>query len=99
MGCGASAPAVAAPEEQPLEYQEGGALPTAKAMLEEEVPEVMKQEMVDDALADMLEAEQEFVSYKPEVETFVGSCLIARAKAKDDAVIMEDACARLQVWE
>lgn len=93
MGCGASTGApVVADEEKRLD----GRLPTASVTADAELPDVMKREMVDDALADMLEAEREAVSYKPDAETFVGSALIARAKAKDDAVVMEDACVRLQ---
>ena len=87
MGCGGSKPAVVAPEESVLEYQGGvgGVLPDAKVAATEELPDVMYKDMVDDALADMLEAERVAVSYKPEVETFVGSVLVARAKAKDEA--------------
>ena len=95
MGCGASAP-VAAEAQESLEYQPGGRLPDAKTMQNDELPDRMKNEMVDDALADMLEAEREAVSFKPEFETFVGSVLIARAKAKDEAEIMMDASVRLQ---
>lgn len=64
-------------------------------MQAEEVPDVMKQEMVDDALADIAEAERVAVSYKPEEETFIGSVLTARESHKDNTTIMKDACLRL----
>jgi hypothetical protein len=101
MGCGASAqPSQVESEAEPaLQYNaDNGPMETvtAKDLERTEVPESMKQEMVEDALDHMMEAERAKVDYKPVPESFLGSVLAAREKCKDDAAVMTDACERLR---
>ena len=100
MGCCASK-AVEAPGERdaPQGTAPGGPqqeirVPGARA--DDEKPELLRNEEIEDTKDDMLAAETEAVDWSPVKTTFIGSVLEARQQAPENADAMEDACIRLQ---
>ena len=102
MGCCGSTEAVRAPGQ----VDAPGADPSGPkqhikaqgARVDDVMPELLQKEQVEDIKSEMMAAETEAVSWKPEHETFLGSVLAARSQCPGDAAVMEDACIRMQAY-
>ena len=103
MGCCGSKPAVEAPgeKEAPRGAAPGGPQQEIRvpgARPDDEKPELLQKEEIEDTKDDMLTAETEAVDWSPDKMTFIGSVLEARQQAPENADAMEDACIRLQAY-